>query len=98
MEISLKYGRQQINFQFDSHHNVDVITPLPETIKPLSSIAINFHPLIDLLKKRKNNRSDMIVGIAINDKTRPVPYSRLIPPLVNHLLQNGINEKEIIFL
>lgn len=99
MEISLKYGQKYINIQFDSnsHQNVDIITPHPVYVPPLSKILINLQPLNTLLKSNNRNRSDIVVGIAINDKTRPVPYSKLIPPLVNELLQNGIKENNIIF-
>lgn len=76
---------------------MEIITPHPVNVMPLSKIMINFQPLNALLKSNNRNRFDMVVGFAINDKTRPVPYSRLVPPLVNELLQNGIKENKIIF-
>ena len=97
MEFSLKYGQQYVNIQLDHHHNVDIITPHPDNVMPLSNIEINFQPLITVLNTKNKNRSEMVVGIAINDKTRPVPYSRLIPLLVNELLLNGIKENNIEF-
>ena len=39
----------------------------------------------------------MTVGIAINDKTRPVPYSILIPPLLDELVRAGIPSRKITF-
>lgn len=97
MEFSLKYGHKYVNIQLDHHHSVDIITPHPDNVMPLSNIEINFQPLITVLNTKNKNCSEMVVGIAINDKTRPVPYSRLIPLLVNELLQNGIKENNIVF-
>lgn len=97
MEFSLKYGQQYVNIQLDSHHNVDIIAPHPKYVMPLANIAINFQPLITVLNTKNKNCSEMVVGIAINDKTRPVPYSRLIPPLIDELLKNGIKENNINF-
>ncbi|PKO05545.1 MAG: hypothetical protein CVU41_10745 [Chloroflexi bacterium HGW-Chloroflexi-3] len=97
MEFSLKYGHQYLNLQVNSHRTVDVITPHSEDVFPLSKIEINFTPLNILLNSNNKTPSEQIVGIAINDKTRPVPYSRLIPPLVNQLINNGIKENNINF-
>jgi nickel-dependent lactate racemase len=96
MQYSLKYGQGLINIDFGDHH-VDVITSGAKNQKPLAMIEINFQPMHDLLFKSHKKRSELVIGIAINDKTRPVPYSRLIPPLINELINSGIHQKNIYF-
>lgn len=95
MEYSLKYGNGTIMFSLNDH--VDVITPHQEKMVPLSSIQIDFQPLKNLIRNDNKIPSEIVVGIAINDKTRPVPYSQLIPPIINYLLNSGILEKNIQF-
>ncbi|MBW6473253.1 MAG: nickel-dependent lactate racemase [Anaerolineaceae bacterium] len=93
----MKYGKQDLNIQLSSLLNVDIIAPHTKYVMPLVNISIDFQPLISLLNNKGKNRSELIVGIAINDKTRPVPYPKLIPPLIHELIQNGIKENNIIF-
>ena len=37
------------------------------------------------------------VGIAINDKTRPVPHKYMLPPILNMLKKSGISNEDIHF-
>lgn len=96
MDFSLKYGQHAINFDIN-HGQIDLILPQHEKCLPMRNIEINFNPLHVLFGSMKKSRSDLIVGIAINDKTRPVPYPKLIPPLINELLNSGVNENNIYF-
>ncbi len=96
MQYSLKYGQGSITVDIGNHH-VDVISPETKNQMPLSMIEIDFQPLDDLLKIQNKNRTELVIGIAINDKTRPVPYSKLIPPLINKLINSGICVKNINF-
>ncbi len=96
MEFSLKYGQQSINFDI-TDGKVDLIVPHSEIIGPLRNIEINFKPLHELLNRNKKNPADILIGIAINDKTRPVPYPKLLPSLINELLIIGINVENIYF-
>lgn len=96
MEYSLKYGQESIKFSLHDHQ-VDIIAPHQAKMFPLSTIEVDFQLLHDLIKINTKKPTEMVIGIAINDKTRPVPYFQLIPPLINNLLNSGICEKNIHF-
>ena len=95
MNIKLKYGHQEIKFKIDNNSNIDFITPPPPDINTIWDNKIDFETLYEVIRNKNVDANQITVGIAINDKTRPVPYPLLIPTLYDELLQCNIRPKNI---
>ena len=96
---TIPYGRTQLNFSLPASVKSDLINP-PEAKHPtLGSAAVR-----EALKNPLSEYSladfsaAKTVVIAINDKTRPVPYALLLPPLLEELKRNGIGAEKITFI
>jgi len=96
----IPYGNSQIIFSLPENIKVDLI--LPDYFPPQKETELNLsiknaltHP-IDEIKKRSFVKGKK-VGIAINDPTRPVPHSILLPPLLDYLKNQGVNKEDISF-
>lgn len=97
MEIILKYGQRKINFHISGGSNIDfVIPPISET-DIIRDQKINYSSLYHVIQSKKIGSNSISVGIAINDKTRPVPYSFLIPNLIDELRKANIHPENIKF-
>ncbi len=97
-EIILPYGKGQIGCDVSSKYNLTILTP------PISHPARNAEDLI--YESLENPIGDFhwekidpmgTVAIAINDKTRPVPNSLMIPPLLSRLEKLGVRKDYIEF-
>jgi nickel-dependent lactate racemase len=97
-EIALPYGKGLINL--DLPDNCDVSILMPPASSPtreaeemiLDSIE---HPVGDF--KWDSIDPQGTVGIAINDKTRPVPNSVMVPALLKKLEELGVRKDYIQF-
>jgi nickel-dependent lactate racemase len=93
---SLPYGRSELKIEIDPRFDVDEICPA-ET-KPLKNAqqAVQ-RALENPLGERTLN--DFVgansVGIAINDKTRPIPNPNPLPLLLDHLDKLGFSRNSI---
>lgn len=97
-KYSVPYGTTQIEFTLPEGLTADAILP-PETVTlPLDQVQSKIEAALsdplggEALETFRNARS---VAIAINDKTRPVPYELLLPPLLRRLEQVGIPRSAI---
>jgi nickel-dependent lactate racemase len=97
MEISLKYGKGNVRISSENSIEIDIITPTSEALMPSNKIDIDFLPLETIIQEKSDDISEIKIGIAINDKTRPVPYPDLIPPIINKLINLGIKKSNIAF-
>jgi len=95
-EYSLPYGKEHLNFQIPDGflvENLDPETsqPMPEPLKAIEKA------LATPLGKRtlKSFIGAGSIGIAINDKTRPVPRTNPIAPLLKYLETLGFDQKSI---
>ena len=96
--FKIPYGSSQIEFSLPESHKVDLI--LPEIIPAQENIYLCIknallHP-IDKIDEKSFNKGKK-VGIAINDPTRPVPHSILLPPLLEYLENKGVKKEDIFF-
>lgn len=96
MEISIPYGRSSLSVSLPDNTPINIIeTPnIPPANDPLQTVqdALN-NPLGDIdLSAFSGMKS---VGIAVNDKTRPVPHQHLLPPLLERLNALGIPRQAI---
>jgi len=94
--FSLPYGETQLSFQIPSTIKVDFLTPAAS--EPIS------HPLEAIYtallnpvacKKLEFYKDATSIGIAINDKTRPVPQPNPLYPLLDHLDALGVDREKI---
>ena len=97
-EYSLPYGFGYLNFELPVECCVDILQANPPKQIFDYSIAIE-NALSSPLGKSdlKQYRGCLTVGIAINDKTRPVPQGEVVSALLRHLHWLGFS-KEIITL
>jgi nickel-dependent lactate racemase len=96
MKISVPYGRSSISLTLPDDVPVDTIEPpaVPPAPEPLEVVrAALDSPLGGIsLSDFSGVKS---VGIAVNDKTRPVPHQHLLPPLLERLASLDIPAQAI---
>ena len=100
MEINLLYGKKELVLNLPDHINVQVINKHSMPVLEDSNSAIRdafVNPvkspaLPDLAKGKKS------ACILICDITRPVPNGLILPPLVQILLDAGIDRENILIL
>lgn len=98
MDVNLPYGKSTLTIRLPNNIPVDLIEPnfVPPTQNPLAVVRSALDNLIGDVHwlDFSNARS---VAIAVNDKTRPVPYNHLLPPLIEHLAYLGIPTEAVTF-
>ena len=98
MEISVPYGHSTVSAEVPDDVAVDIVE-LPDTppaADPLAEVRRALaEPVGDF--DWSGHRQAGTVAIAINDKTRPVPHSQLLPPLIDRLTGLGIPDDAITF-
>jgi len=100
MESRLLFGKQELTLNFPDELIIHEINkhPMPLLEDPDASIRqaflepIGSPPLPELTVGKKN------VCILICDITRPVPNGKLLPPLIDILLDNGLAKEDILIL
>jgi len=97
MNYSLKYGNKSLEINIQNKNPIDLITPHPTREFPPNNKDIDFTSLYEVVKNKATPVSELTIGIAINDKTRPVPYPKLIPPLIKELITIGVQQNNINF-
>lgn len=100
--ISLPFGQSQVEARFPSQLPVDLILPnqVRGTTDPKQAVltALTAPLGIDLHTWIRSLTQPPETVIAINDKTRPVPHSLLLPPLLSWLENEGIPPHQISFV
>ena len=96
MEIKVPYGRSFLTAKIPNDYNVDIIETkaIPPVADPISLIQSALHNLLGDLSW-VNFSQTCSVGIAINDKTRPVPHHLLLPPLLERIAGLGIPNSQV---
>ena len=96
MKISVPYGRSSVSLTLPDDVQVDIIEPpaVPAARDPLQVVryAVD-NPLGGVNLSAFTGAKS--VGIAISDKTRPVPHQHLLPPLLERLVSLGIPTQAI---
>jgi nickel-dependent lactate racemase len=95
---TIPYGNSKQEFNLPNDLQADIIIPdkyiLQENVESCIQDSL-LHP-VDEVKDHSFQKGKK-VGIAINDPTRPVPHSILLPPLLEYLRKKGVNEEDIYF-
>ncbi len=93
---TLPYGHRQIVFELPDSHKIDLLLPETEGFQPLPEAAVS-----DAIARPIGGldwsafKDAQTVGIAINDKTRPVPKPNPLHPLLDHLGRLGFEPEQI---
>jgi lactate racemase len=95
-EYQLPYGQEHLTVQLPERLQVDLLIPTPADVLPDPDQAIN-QVLANPLGKLNWQSLDGIktIGIAINDKTRPVPKPNPVQHLLDHLKNLGVEPNQI---
>jgi nickel-dependent lactate racemase len=99
IEFSLPYGRNYATVNLPDEWQIELLAPgqIPAVTDPLAAVnyaldnPIGGRSLSDFASARS-------AAIAINDKTRPVPHSVLLPPLLRRLEALGLRAEAITLL
>jgi len=96
MEFRIPYGHSYLPVQIPDDVSVDIIKA-PDTPRAKDPLGVVQNALENLLGE--STWSDFAgaksVGIAVNDKTRPVPHQHLLPPLFEKLAEVGISDEAV---
>lgn len=94
----LPYGHEKIGLDLPDTIQADWIEPpyIPPAPDPLAVVREAIANPVDG-KPLDQFRGAKTVGIAVNDKTRPVPHELLLPPLLDALHAAGIPAEGITF-
>lgn len=98
MLISVPYGRSSISLTLPDAVPLDIIElpPIPPASEPLQVVRAALDAPLGGIKL-EDFAGAKSVGIAISDKTRPVPHQHLLPPLLEKLEALGIPAQAITF-
>jgi lactate racemase len=96
---AVPFGRDKQTLTLSETQKVDLIDPADVLVSedPFEIVRASIHRPLGS-KKLEDFSSAKSVAIAINDKTRPVPHSYLLPPLLKKLAEVGIERKNIRFI
>jgi len=97
---TMPYGNRKIEITLPANQKVDIFYP-----KHPSTLIIDEESIYSIVSKGlsdsrtiKNWNKKTKVVVVINDKTRPVPNNKLLPPLLHYLTENGIEKSNINIL
>jgi len=100
MEIKVPYGRSFLTAKIPNDYNVDIIeaNAIPPATDPIALVQSALNNLLGDISWANFSQA-CSVGIAINDKTRPVPHHLLLPPLLERIAALGIpNSKVTLYI
>ena len=97
MKITIPYGRTRLHAALPDDIPLDIIAP--RHIQPAADPAATvksavYNPLGAVVPPR----AGMKVAVAINDKTRPVPHERLLPPVLAGMKRAGVRDEDVVFI
>lgn len=98
MEYHLPYGFKTLTIRIPDEISVDLVEAphTPADSEPTGLVRAALNNLLDGLAWQDFGKPRS-VGIAVNDKTRPVPHDILLPPLLERLAEEGIPAEAVNF-
>lgn len=100
MEISLPYGKSSISVRFPDECEVSVIrkAPMPLVRSPIDAVCSALEQPVGCSTLSSVAQSSRSACILICDITRPVPNNLLLGPIVDCLVDSGIDTANILIL
>lgn len=98
-EHYLPYGRDNLSFQLPDEYESHILEPgdIPGIENPEAAVFEELAVFAERFRRPSGSDSKR-VAIAVNDKTRPVPHSILLPALLQSLENGGWSREEICFV
>ncbi len=98
MKIEVPFGRSSQTAIIPDRHSVVLVDPVKVPgAKDVNAVVTGALDVLLGDVNWKDFRGVSSVAIAINDNTRPVPHVHLLPPLMDHLAELGITDRQITF-
>lgn len=96
-EYKVPYGRTSISFKLPEDWQVMELTPRSAAglENPLKAVEESLADTVGIFASHSGRKT---VAVAINDKTRPVPHSVLLPPLLAWLEAIGYRREDITLI
>ena len=97
MNITIPYGKTHLHAALPDGIPIDIIAPrriLPAADPAATVMNAVYNPLGAVVPPR----AGMKVAIAINDKTRPVPHTHLLPPVLAGMKRAGVCDEDVLFI
>ncbi len=97
--FTLPYGQSEVDFKIPGGRPADLIEPSLTAGVENPRLAVD--EALDApigAARLEEFGGTKTVSIAVNDKTRPVPYEYLLPPLLQRLEASGISPESITFV
>jgi nickel-dependent lactate racemase len=103
--MQLKYGTGEITANLENKNVIQVVEPLEiqatdeeAEIKKAMENPIGTKQLREIISDKRRNKKRLSVVIIVSDVTRPTPTKRLIPYILNELLDAGISNEAITII
>lgn len=103
--MQLKYGTGEITVSLENKHVIQVVEPLEieatdeeAEIKKAMENPMGTKQLREIISDKKRRKMRLSVVIIVSDVTRPTPTKRIIPYILNELLNAGISDEDITII
>jgi nickel-dependent lactate racemase len=103
--MQLKYGTGEITANLENKNVIQVVEPFEiqatgeeAEIKKAMENPIGTKQLREIISDKRRNKKRLSVVIIVSDVTRPTPTKRLIPYILNELLDAGISDEDITII
>jgi len=94
--IPLPYGKKQLTLDFNAHFDGEAEIFFPRSIPDLNIMTRK--EIVEAISSAYSDFSisnDNSIAISVNDPTRPIPYDRILPPLIRCLKDRGATDENI---
>lgn len=95
--ITLPYGRTSIIFELTYKNVKNFMPKIIDDVEGKQHEIVRFALMNPIKDKTIKINGQMKIGIGINDQSRPIPHSILIPELLRFLIENGAKRENITF-
>ena len=95
--LKVPYGKGYASAVLPAGRSVDFVWPRQHSPSAEPDAIVRgavYNPHGDV----KPPRAGQTVAIAINDKTRPVPHERLLPPVLQGMRHAGVRDEDVTFI
>jgi nickel-dependent lactate racemase len=103
--MQLKYGTGEITANLENKNVIQVVEPFEiqatgeeAQIKKAMENPIGTKQLREIISDKRRNKKRLSIVIIVSDVTRPTPTKRLIPYILNELLDAGISDEDITII
>ena len=98
--LPIHYGNQVIFFPIPESYSIDTIFPPSDDVPIQDGFELVNRAIANPLSPPdlEKIRNAKTISIAINDKTRPVPYQEMVPPLLDFISRTNLKNPTITWI